>query len=40
MSEDALYAALAADLPGYEAFGTISSNQGRAAFHNTAARRA
>lgn len=34
MSEDALYAALAANLPGHEAFGSDLVEQGRAAFRN------
>lgn len=34
MSEDALYAALAANLPGHEAFGSDLIEQGKAAFRN------
>lgn len=34
MSEDALYAALAANLPGHEAFGSDLVERGRAAFRN------
>lgn len=34
MSDDALYAALAANLPGHEAFGSDLVERGRAAFRN------
>lgn len=34
MSEDALYAGLAANLPGHEAFGSDLIERGRAAFRN------
>lgn len=34
ISEDALYAALAADLPSHEAFGSDLIEQGKAAFRN------